>query len=336
MSPTTASQVRGPASTVAEIADSLRDAQQLIVASHENPDGDAIGSARAMQLILEAVGHDVIVYIPGAVVPKEYEAIRPTRLTGEIPADVATRTLICVDCGNESRLANASLLASAARVINIDHHADNTHFGALNLIRGDVPCSTLLVRDLARELDVALTPEIATAIYIGLVTDTGRFQYSNTNADSFRLAAELVEAGVDVHDVFRSVYESVEYPRLKLLARGLEHACRYLDGRVVTTHLSRADFAESDANDDDAEGVVDYLRGVEGTYVAVFVRDLPDGSVRARKGSLRTTRDDIDVSAIARTWNGGGHRQAAGFSTDDDMQQITERVCAALEAQLDS
>jgi phosphoesterase RecJ-like protein len=324
-------------STLAEVAAALRSADKVALATHENPDGDAIGSVRAAQLVLHAAGiSDVVVYVPRAMVPREYEFIRPERLTGDVPADIAERTLLCLDCGNESRLANDEILSGAASVLNVDHHADNTCYGAVNVVRGLASCTTQLVFELAAELDVEIDADIATAIYVGLVTDTGRFQYSNTNAEAFRLAADLVDAGVDVHDVFREVYERVEYPRLKLLAKGLENARRYDNGRLIVTCVTRADFAAADAADDDSEGIVDFLRGVEGTHLAVFVRELPTGAPLARKGSLRTTRDDVDVSAIARTWRGGGHRQAAGFSTDDDMETIVARVREALAEQMPS
>lgn len=330
------SRVVDPAGdSLADIAAALRSAGPVVVASHENPDGDAIGSTRAAQLILQAAGiEDVIVFIPHAMVPSEYGFIASPDVTGEVPADMALRTLLCLDCGNASRLASAELVEQAANVLNIDHHADNTRFGSLNVVVGEAPCAALLVRELARELDVEITPQIATAIYVGLVTDTGRFQYSNTTPAAFALAAEMIDAGVDVHDVFREVYERMEFARLKLLGRGLDKAIRHDGGRLVSTHLTRDDFVAADAADDDAEGIVDFLRGVDGACLALFVRDLPPGAPRARKGSLRTTREDIDVSAIARTWNGGGHRQAAGFVTDDDLATIIERVRGALAEQL--
>jgi phosphoesterase RecJ-like protein len=190
------------------------------------------------------------------------------------------------------------------------------------------------VWELAEALDIQRTAELATAVYVGLVTDTGRFQYSNTDPASLRIAAELVDAGADPHQIFREVYERTEYQRLKLLGRGMEKMTRHSGGRIVATHLTREDFAATDADDDSAEGIVDALRSVEDAYIAVFVRDLEPGSAHARKGSLRTTRDDVDVSAIARTWGGGGHRQAAGFNSPDSFEAIIERVEQALDEQL--
>jgi phosphoesterase RecJ-like protein len=324
----------GPAVGLDVIADELHAAERLIVATHLNPDGDAIGSARAMELTLLALGKDVLVYVPEGVVPHEYEFIRPTGMTTELPADLAERTLVCVDCGNASRVKNDELLAGAARVINIDHHGDNTHFGDLNHVRASASCAAQLVWELAGHLGVTVEQDLATAVYVGLVTDTGRFQYSNTTPESFELAASLMRSGVDTHDVFSRIFESVTYTRTKLMGRALERAMQSPDGLIVATHLRQQDFDECDAIEDDAEGVVDALRSVEGTYVAVFLRDLAPGGEHLRKGSLRTTREDIDVSTVARTWNGGGHRQAAGFNTSDDLAAVVERVDAAIRSQL--
>jgi phosphoesterase RecJ-like protein len=324
----------GPAVGLDVIAEELRGAERLVVATHLNPDGDAIGSARAMELTLLALGKDVVVYVPDAVVPAEYEFIRPRSLTTELPADLAERTLVCVDCGNASRVKNDELLAGAARVINIDHHGDNTHFGDLNHVRASASCAAQLVWELAVQLDVTIDQDLATAVYVGLVTDTGRFQYSNTTPESFELAASLMRAGVDTHDVFSRIFETVTYARAKLLGCALEHSIQSDDGLIVATHLRQQDFEACGAIEDDAEGVVDALRSVEGTYVAVFLRDLAPGGEHQRKGSLRTTREDIDVSAVARTWNGGGHRQAAGFNTSDDLDAVVARVDAAIRAQL--
>ena len=137
---------RGPAVPLETIADELRSADKLVVATHLNPDGDAIGSARAMELTLLALGKDVVVYVPDVVVPGEYEFIRPSTLTTEIPADMEERTLICVDCGNASRVRNDELLERAQRVLNVDHHGDNTHFGHANHVRATAAWESLTGR----------------------------------------------------------------------------------------------------------------------------------------------------------------------------------------------
>jgi phosphoesterase RecJ-like protein len=287
-----------------------------------------------MELTLQALGKDVVVYVPDACVPTEYEFIRPDKLTTEIPADIAERTLICVDCGNASRVKNDELLERAARVLNVDHHGDNTHFGHANHVRATASCAAQLVWEIAGHLGVTPTPELATAVYVGLVTDTGRFQYSNTTPESFEIAASLMRAGVDTHDVFGRIFASFGWARTKLLGRALERSIRSDDGLIVATHLRQEDFTDLGASEDDAEGIVDALRAVEGAYVAVFLRDLEPGGEHLRKGSLRTTREDIDVSAVARTWIGGGHRQAAGFNTSDDLEAVVQRVDDAIREQL--
>lgn len=317
-----------------EVAAMLRGVDKVLVATHLNPDGDAVGSARAMQLVMQRLGADVQVYIPGALVPREYRFIAPEVVLDAAPDDIDERVLVCVDCGNEGRVQSTDILERARYVIDIDHHGDNTRFGDMNHIRADAACAAELVWELAGEFGIDEPgPDIATAVYVGLVTDTGRFQYSNTTADSFDLAARLVREGVDVHDVFSRVFERVEFTRTKLLGRALERSIRSTDGSVVATHLRREDFVEIGASEDDAEGIVDALRSVEGTRVAVFLRDLDAGGAHARKGSLRATGDDVDVSAIARTWSGGGHRQAAGFNTDDDLETVVGRVEQTLRGQ---
>ena len=154
--------------------------------------------------------------------------------------------------------------------------------------------------------EVELTPEIAEALYVALVTDTGRFQYTNTTPKALRLAAELVEAGVDVHRVFQGIYESVEFAKLKLLARALERAEIYDGGRLVISHLLRTDFTELGVGEEYAEGIIDYLRAVDGTDMAAVIREPPEPPDAKRRVSLRASHDELDVSAIARARGGGG------------------------------
>jgi phosphoesterase RecJ-like protein len=328
-------ETRGPAVDLAQIAEELLAADKIVVASHLNPDGDALGSSRALALLLEAAGKDVVVFNSDPVVPTEYVFVTPPNFTSEVPADIEERLLIAVDCGNASRVRSDELFERATRILNIDHHGDNTHFGHLNHVRATAACTTQLIWELAPLLGVAApSTEVATAVYVGLVTDTGRFQYSNTTPEAFELAAALVRSGVDVHDVFTRIFETVAWERTKLLGTALRNAVRSDDGLIVATHLTQQEFDDLGATEDDAEGIVDTLRSVVGTSVALFLRDLDASDGLGRKGSLRTTREDLDVSAIARGWDGGGHRQAAGFNTIEDLQTVLARVDAAVRAQL--
>ena len=179
------------------------------------------------------------------------------------------------------------------------------------------------MRNLFVELDLELTPELAEPLYVGLVTDTGRFQYSNTTPKALRLAAELVEAGADVQKVFQGVYESIQFAKLKLLARALGRAEVYAGGSLVVSYLLRDDFVEVGAVEPYSEGIIDTLRAVEGAEMAALIREPPRGGSPARRVSLRASHDELDVSAIARRSGGGGHPQAAGFSSDDSIEEIT-------------
>ncbi len=178
-------------------------------------------------------------------------------------------------------------------------------------------------------LGLELTPPIAEALYTALVTDTGRFQYANTTPKSLRLAATLIEAGADISKIFREVYESAPLARLKLLGRAIERATSYADGRVLVAELLRSDFADAGADEPYSEGIIDYLRSVEGTELVALVREIPREGGPARKGSLRSKPGGVDVSAIARAFGGGGHRQAAGFSTDLPTNEVTDRIVDA-------
>jgi phosphoesterase RecJ-like protein len=316
------------------IADALRQHDRFLVVTHENPDGDALGSLLAVTLALRQLGKDALMYLPGpTALPREYAFMPLDKLVREAPADAADRVLLAVDCAKEDRIGDEAALSRAPLVLDIDHHHDNTRFGDLNLIVADASSTGEVLRDVFVELGVELTPEIAEPLYIALVTDTGRFQYANTTPKALRLAAELVEAGADIHAVFQQVYESVEFAKLKLLARALDRAEVLEGGRIVVSHLLRTDFAEVGASEPYSEGLIDYLRAVEGAELAVLIREQPSHGSHVHKGSLRSSIDELDVSAIARRFGGGGHRQAAGFSTDLPLPEIVEQIREGFLAQ---
>jgi bifunctional oligoribonuclease and PAP phosphatase NrnA len=317
----TMTEVRG-------VADAIRSNDRFVIATHENPDGDALGSMLATTLGLRSLGKDVVMYLSGvAPTPAEYSFLDLAGLTRQEPADIEERVLIAVDCANEQRIGPETTLVDGAKlVVDIDHHHDNSCFGAVNLIVAEASSTSEIVRDVLGEFDVVLTPEIAAALYVGLVTDTGRFQYTNTTPKSLRLAAELVEAGADVHGIFRHVYESLQFAKLKLLARALERAQLFEGGRLVVSYLLKDDFGDVGAEEPYSEGIIDYLRAVEGSEMVALIREPPRDEGPARRISLRSSHDEVDVSAIARKAGGGGHRQAAGFSSELPIHEIVEFI----------
>jgi phosphoesterase RecJ-like protein len=255
-------------------------------------------------------------------------------LLRELPDDIEERVLVAVDCAKAERIGpDTAPVERAKLVVDVDHHHDNTRFGDVNYIVADASSTGEILRDVFHELGVEITPEIAEPLYVALVTDTGRFQYASTTPKALRLAAELVEAGADVHAVFQQVYESIEFAKLKLTARALERARVLEGGRIVVSYLLRTDFAEVGAAEPYSEGIIDYLRAVEGSELAALIREPPRDEGPARRVSLRASIDELDVSAIARMFGGGGHRQAAGFSSDASIDEITELIRQGFTAQ---
>src|SRR5437588_6545734 len=293
-------------SDLTAVAEALRTPERFAVTTHENPDGDALGSLLAMQLALSQLGKDTVMVLAGeAPMPAEYGFMELDGLLRRWPDDMTERVLVAVDCAQENRIADPAALALAPLVVDVDHHHDNTRFGGVNLIVPDASSTGEVLRDVFRELGVELTPEIAEPLYIALVTDTGRFQYTNTTPKALRLAADLVEAGADVHRVFQGVYETVQFAKLKLLARALERAQVYEGGAIVVSYLLRTDFAEVGAAEPYSEGIIDSLRAVEGSDMAVLIREPPRSDGPLRRVSLRASVDEPDVPAVARKSGGG-------------------------------
>ena len=320
------------------VAEEIRAGERFLLTTHENPDGDALGSLLATQRILEALGKDSVMFLAAKEfpLPVEYRFLPLDEVFHEPPADISDRIVIFLDCGNIDRMPVDFLKNGDNKVINIDHHHDNTRFGSVNLIDVDASCTAEIVYDLAGLLGVELTPEMANALYVALVTDTGKFMYENTDARSHRMAAGLIEAGVEVNDVYRRLYEHAPIEKLKLLAHALEKIELLDDGRLAVTYISGDDYAATGASEALTEGVIDHLRTIDGTAAAAVVRDQGEGGRAARKVSMRSTDGSVDVSAIARVHGGGGHRRAAGFGTDLPYEQVVEFLIAEIDSQLDT
>lgn len=325
-------------SDLERVATELRARDRFLLTAHEGPDGDALGSLLGMHKVLTQLGKDSVMFMAAKEfpLPIEYRFLPLEEVFHEPPADMADRTVIFLDCGNIDRMPVDWLTAGDNDIINIDHHHDNTCFGDINLVQVDSSCTAEIVYDLALLLGAKITPEIASALYVGLITDTGKFMYENTKAHTHRVAADLIEAGVDVDDTYRRLYEHVPLEKLRLVSRALEGIERYCDNRLVVSYITAADYEATGAGEEMTEGLIDHLRSIEGAKVAAVIRDLGNRGRAARKVSLRSSAGDIDVSAIARLNGGGGHKRAAGFSTDLEIKPLVELLIREVSAQLDT
>ena len=320
------------------VSTELRERDRFLLTAHEGPDGDALGSLLGLHHLLAQIGKDSVMFMAAKEfpLPIEYRFLPLEEVFHEPPADMADRTVVFLDCGNVDRMPVDFLTAGDNFRINIDHHHDNTRFGDVNLVDTAASSTAEIVFGLARELGGRITPQIASALYVGMVTDTGKFMYENTDAGTHRIAADLIEAGVEVDDTYRRLYEHVPIEKLRLVSRALDAIQRHCDDRLILTYVTGADYAASGAGEEMTEGIIDFLRSVEGAKVAALVRDLGGRGRAARKVSLRSSGGEVDVSAIARAHGGGGHKRAAGFSTDLEIEELVDFLCHEVGAQLDT
>lgn len=322
--------------TPAEVAARLRTETRVLVVTHEAPDGDALGCVSAFRSVAERLGVECHAYIPGtSAFPEEYLFLsKLDGITRDTPPKLEPdTTLYMLDCASLTRSNGHELPESSVRV-NIDHHQDNPGYGELNLIEPSASSTTAILYEIFKAGSFTIDAETATALYVGLVTDTGRFQYSNTTPAAHHMAAELQELGVDVNGVYRLVYESAPLPKFMLLQRALARLEIRLGGSMVVSWLTPEDFAQTGADDGHAEGIIDTLRRIKGARVAALVKERPGGEHPSCKASLRSTDGTVNVASIAAKRGGGGHVRAAGFTcaggTGEVIEWIEDEVRASL------
>ncbi|MCL5292534.1 MAG: bifunctional oligoribonuclease/PAP phosphatase NrnA [Actinobacteria bacterium] len=289
--------------------DRLKGLSRVAIASHVDPDGDAVGSLFGMALILTGMGKEVTVRWPkGTSAPSQYDFLPGRELVGEA---VAVDAFVALDCGSFGRLGSLMEEAKKTReLINIDHHPDNDLFGTVNVVESRASSTSEIIYDFTEIAGVKIGKDVALCLYVGIVTDTGRFQYSNTTARTHLIAADLVEKGnIDIAETFHKVYERISYGSLMLLSSVVGSAVLLPEARFVYSVATRKMIDETGGRLEELENLIDYLRVVRDADVAALARELPDGRFRV---SLRS-KGAIDVSKIARRHGGGGHRNAAAF-----------------------
>ncbi len=316
-----------------EVARRLREGRRFLLTGHRNPDGDALGSALGLALALDAAGKEahVVMRDGWSSAYAGMPGIARVAVADTLPADWPSSwdALLTMECPEADRAGWPNLLAGT--VLNVDHHPGNTRYGAVNLV--DLPAAAVgeMVADLLDLLGWPLTKDIATNLWVSLVSDTGSFRYSNTTPKALALGARLVAAGAEPGPVNEFLFEAAPLSSLKLEALVLGTLELHAGGRVATVELPRRFFAESGAKESDTEGLVNRARGVEGVRAAALLREGDPGEIRC---SLRS-KGVVDIRSVAARHGGGGHRNASGCRVKGSLASAKEALVSAIAAAID-
>jgi len=313
----------------AQIAAEIRKRQRFVVVSHARPDGDAIGSSLAMAFALRLLGKDarVVSKDPPPAPMLVFPGVTEIEVTGEVsdPGDA----VIVMECGDLKRTGVAGL--ERGFVINIDHHPGNTMFGAVNWFDLSAAACGEMVYEIIAELGVALTVDIATHIYVAILTDTGSFHYSNITPRTFEISRRCVEAGVNPQTVARSIFDSNNLGRLKLFGAVLSKMELDATGRIATVWVDRQLAHDCGGTYEDTEGLINLPLTVKEIVAVVFFKENGPNDWRV---SMRS-KGDVDVNAVAKQFGGGGHKNASGCSVDGQLADLKalfrERLTEAIE-----
>jgi phosphoesterase RecJ-like protein len=316
-------------STVDDAVVELRRARRIAIVSHRDPDPDTIGSALALAMALRALGKEVTVHnADGVPEPQRFLPDADTVRTDAPPSDVDL--VVTVDFGSIERAKFA--LPKGPRLLNIDHHASNDHFGDTNLVDVSSAASAELVSRVIDALGARWTPEMATAALVGIMTDTGSFQFPSTDARALERAAQLRDAGADLQSITYNIFRNKRFESLKLWGLAFARMHRDADGALVWTEIGPADFAAAGARDEDISGLVEQLGRSSGMRVALLFND-QDGVVKV---SCRTSQwpPAVDAAALMAAYGGGGHVRAAGALITGSAAEVRERVLDAARSAL--
>ena len=319
-----------------QIAHQLKASNRLLLTSHANPDGDAVSSMLALGLALEKIEKE-IVWLNASPIPAVYRFLPSVdRISQKIenhrPFDVA----VVLDCGDTERMGcSAAIIEQAPTVVNIDHHATNTGFGHLKYVDATACATTELIYRLLERMEISLDQDIATAIYTGILTDTGSFRFSNTNSAAFAICTEMTALGVDPYDIAQHVYGPYPLERIKLLNLALDSIEISANRKLSMMTVTQAMLKQTGTQLEDVDGLIHYARRIQNVKVAALIQELRNGNESpGSPGQYHVSlRSDgaVDVAAIATTYGGGGHRTAAGFGMEATLSEVKFEIATLAE-----
>jgi phosphoesterase RecJ-like protein len=315
------------------IVQSIKAASRILVASHKDPDGDAVGSLLAMGLAFIRLGKQTTLY-NASPIPAVYQFLpRVSLIQSRLEAPQAYDAAVILDCGDLPRVGEHwAAVGRVPAVINVDHHISNTGFGQFQLIDGQACATAEIVVRLIRALDIPLDRDMATCIYTGILTDTGSFRFANTNTAAFAISREMTDLGVDPYGVAQHVFGSYSLGRIKLLNLALNSIEISRNGCLSLMTVTRRMLVETQTQQEDVDGLINYARRIEDVRVAALIQEQANG-IATSDGRTRfhvSLRSDgtVDVAALAGAFGGGGHHSAAGFQIETTLPDIKSSLLA--------
>lgn len=316
-----------------KILRAIRAAKTICVVGHVRPDGDCIGSQLAVTLALHQLGKDVVCWNEDTV-PSKYAFLDSRKLVKQPRSAREFDLVISVDAASYERLGKVGeCIRKRGLLINIDHHESNTRFGDINWICRRDPSSGEIVYRLLKSAGWPVTPEIADCLFTAISTDTGSFQYPTTRPQTYHVGGELVKRGANLARICNQVYQSYPLSRVRLLQHVYNHFRLACDNRLAWFWLTQTDYARTGASPNDSEGLIDHVRDIDTVVVACVFEELEPGNLRI---SLRSKSDQVNVSAIAKEFGGGGHPAAAGTRINGKPLSIQRRVLDAIKKAIEA
>ncbi|BBO85149.1 DHH family phosphoesterase [Desulfosarcina ovata] len=314
-----------------KIIQQLTSSERILLASHTNPDGDAIGALLAMGLALEKLDRQVTLHNESSI-PAVYRFLPSVhRIQKQLPDPARFDTAVILDCGSLNRVgSNADAIKTIPVIVNIDHHTTNSRFGQYHLVDVDACATSEIIYRLIQTMGLEIDASIATAIYTGILTDTGSFRFSNTNQAAFTICEAMVAAGVKPSAVAQHVYGTYSLGRIKLLNLALDSIEISNNGYLSIMTVTQEMLADTGTQPEDADGLINYARRIRDVKVAALIHELENGP--GAKGGPKqfhvSLRSDgsVDVSRIATTFGGGGHAGAAGFSMASSLAELKQTI----------
>ncbi len=306
------------------VIEKIKNANSIAIFNHENPDGDALGSAYALKLILIAMGKKAEVFLrEGDENIREYKLLKGTESCGLEIDDCDLK--IAVDCADFKRIGDIKE-KFCGNTVAIDHHMTHVEFADATYVDANAPATGEIIYDFAVALGVELTPDIANNLYMAITCDTGSFKYSSTTPKTHMVAAKLLECGVDVGELSKQIFDTKSIGYFRAYRRGIDNLEMFEDGKIAVLAITEADFAELGVDEKIIDGIVELPRAVEGADVGAYIRERANGEFKV---SLRSN-SDVDVAKVAVAFGGGGHKKASGFSMKKPLKDVKREIVAEL------